>query len=74
MKKLQFVYRFPNGYGASVICGEYTYNIETAVLHFNEDDKDDVTNIVYDTEVTNDVIGHQTPVECYHNLMKIYKL
>jgi len=49
------VYQFPNGYGASVVSGPYTYGgnaglFEVAVLDSNGD-------ITYDTPITSDVIG-----------------
>lgn len=52
------VYRFPNGLGASVIRGEYSYGgkqglFELAVL-------DTAGEIDYDTEIASDVIGHLT--------------
>lgn len=51
------VVRFPNGYGASIVRGPYTYGgpdlYEIAVLKFNGDGWD----LTYDTPVTNDVIG-----------------
>jgi hypothetical protein len=55
----QKVYQFPNGYGASVVCGPYTYGgrtglFELAVLRFKSADK---WGIVYDTPITNDVLG-----------------
>lgn len=52
---VQLIYKFPNGYGASVIKGPYTYGgdedlWELAVF------KD--RHLCYDTEITNDVIGY----------------
>lgn len=45
-------YRFPNGYGASVIEGEQSYGLELAVLEFSESEYGDIA-----TEFTDDVIG-----------------
>ena len=54
----QRVYKFPNGYGASVITGGYgdlEHPYEVAVLQFEDGDKYELT---YDTPITDDVIGH----------------
>lgn len=50
------VYKFGNNYGASVVCNDFTYGgknglFEVAVLDLAGD-------IVYDTPVTDDVIGY----------------
>ena len=51
----QTIYKFPNGYGASVIKFNYVYfGIEIAVLSFDEDGNWDIN---YSTPITNDVIG-----------------
>lgn len=52
----QKTYKFENGYGASVICNEFSYGgdrglFEVAVL-------DAAGNIVYDTPITGDVLGY----------------
>ncbi len=49
------VYRFENGYGASVIHHDYSYDLEVAVVIFT---KDGDWGITYDTSLTNDVIGY----------------
>lgn len=73
----QTVYKFPNGYGASVICGgTYTYGddespYELAVIKFyNETD----WGLCYDTLITDDVIGHQTGEQIINLLMSIKEL
>ena len=51
----QTIYKFPNGYGASIIKLKYIYfGIEVAVLSFDEDGNWDID---YSTPITNDVIG-----------------
>ena len=68
---VQYEYIFPNGYGASVIKHSYSYGgkkglWELAVL------KDD--ELCYDTEITNDVLGHLTTGEVNAILDKIRDL
>lgn len=53
---MQTVYKFPNGYGASVI-EIYYYEedyIEVAVVYFDDDGK---YHLDYSTPITDDVIG-----------------
>ena len=47
---------YPNGYGVSVICNEFSYGLELAVLKGTEEDAE----LCYDTPITNDVCGHLT--------------
>ena len=68
---IQKVYKFPNGYGASVIKhkGSYGYSEglwELAVLNEGE--------LCYDTEITNDVIGHLNDPEVDRILRQIERL
>jgi hypothetical protein len=54
----QVVWRFPNGYGASVACSQYThYNPELAVVKWHEEGEWNYT-VVCNTEITSDVIPH----------------
>ena len=68
---IQKVYKFPNGYGASVIKhrGSYGYSEglwELAVLNEGE--------LCYDTEITNDVIGYLNDPEVDRYLRRIIQL
>ena len=71
MAGIQKVYKFPNGYGASVIKhkGSYGYSKglwELAVLYEGE--------LCYDTEITNDVIGNLNDPEVDNILGQISRL
>lgn len=66
---------FNNGYGASIIKGFGTYGneedlYELAVLKGNKDK----WGIVYDTDITDDVIGHLSEKEVEKYLNKIEKI
>jgi hypothetical protein len=55
---------FDNHYGVSVVRGPYTYGgrkglYELAVVYMAPEDKE--SKIVYDTPVTNDIMGYLTP-------------
>lgn len=68
----QTIYKFPNGYGASIIKIEYIYfGIEIAVLKF---DKEGNWDIDYSTPITNDVIGGLNEEERDDVLQQIFDL
>ena len=73
--RYQYVFRFDNGYGASVIKHAYSYGYEEdlwelAVLEFYDGDY----HICYDTEITDDVIGYLTDKEVCAYLDRIKEL
>lgn len=63
----QIIYRFPNGYGASVVEHSLSYGLEIAVLDSND-------KITYDTQITDDVIGYNTPESAAEIITQISKL
>lgn len=73
----QRVYKFPNGYGASVIKGGMAYGsddapYELAVIKFRTDR--DGFDLCYDTHITDDVIGNQTEAQIVELLYQIKNL
>lgn len=75
---IQRIYRFDNGYGASVIRfdGSYGYEDglwELAVIQF-KDDSMSKFDLVYDTPITSDVLGRLTEEEVEHVLKEIEAL
>jgi hypothetical protein len=71
----QHVYRFANGYGASVIRGPYTYGgpeglYELGVIAFDGDE----WSLTYETPVTSDVLGHLSVSELAETLVRIATL
>lgn len=68
----QTIYKFPNGYGASVIKFNYIYfGIEIAVLRFDADGNCDID---YSTPITDDVIGGLDEEERDKVLQRIFDL
>ena len=55
----QKVYKFDNGYGASVVNHSFSYGQELAVIRFDGDDFE----LCYTTPITSDVLGHLTDEE-----------
>ena len=67
----QRIYKFPNGYGASVVCHKHSYGgkdglYELAVLRDDE--------IVYNTPITSDVIGWLSMSEAEQVLQQVKNL
>lgn len=62
----QTIYKFPNGYGASVIYHEGSYGLELAVL-------DPEGYLTYDTSITDDVVGYIENEEELNKLLKQIK-
>jgi hypothetical protein len=72
MDGIQKVYKFPNGYGASVVKHKGSYGYaqglwELAVLDADGD-------ICYSTEITSDVLGHLNDPEVDNILGQIFRL
>lgn len=53
---IQVVFRFENGYGASVINHRYSYGTELGVARFEDDSN--TFALDYNTPITDDVIAH----------------
>jgi hypothetical protein len=75
---IQKLYRFPNGYGASVVKGEHTYGgdeglWELAVISFVGEDNHNY-ELKYDTGITEDVEGSLTDGDVEALLTKIERL
>jgi len=72
----QRLFRFPNGFGASVVKHKNSYGgrqglYELAVLEWSSESH---RNITYRTPITNDVLGWLTEVDVLRNLVKIHDL
>lgn len=71
----QWIFKFENGYGASVIkhYGSYGWAedlFELAVIYFDGNN----WQLTYDTSITSDVIGHLTNNDVIKYLNKIKRL
>ncbi len=62
----QKIFKFPNGFGASIINHDMSYGFELALLYDG--------NLVYHPQITDDVIGGLTPCRARNILKKIAKL
>lgn len=73
---VQYVFRFPNSYGASVVKHKYSYGAdrdlwELAVIFFVNDHEWELT---YDTEITSDVEGYLSDEDVLELLQRIKEL
>lgn len=71
-----WLFRFPNGYGASVISGAIAYGSATApyelgVVKWNTNED---YQLCYNTPIAQDVIGHQTEQDVLQLLDQIQQL
>jgi hypothetical protein len=72
---IQKIYRFENGFGASIIQHQFSYGNElglweVGVLEF----EDELYSLNYETEITDDVIGNLTLEQVEEVLNKIKNL
>lgn len=70
---IQTIYRFDNGYGASIVNHRDSYGTELAVIKFHGSSIEDF-DLCYDTHITNDVLGHLTPANVDKYLQMIAEL
>lgn len=75
---IQKIYRFDNGFGASVVKSQFSYGgdenmWELAVIYFNNDDSEEF-ELTYETPITNDVIGNLSDEEVEEKLSEIKAL
>jgi len=68
----QELYRFPNGFGASVVNHKYSYGLELAVIKWDNQTGD--FTLRYDTPITGDVLRYIDEDELYSVLERIYEL
>jgi hypothetical protein len=73
----QVVHRFENNFGASVVRHNFSYGgedglFELAVLTFEGEAND--YELTYNTEITDDVLGHLTETDVAELLTKIEQL
>jgi hypothetical protein len=73
----QIIFRFPNGYGASVVQHSFSYGhesglFELAVIKFRSNHKDPHGfTITYETSITEGVLGYLSKADIFSTLAKI---
>ena len=68
----QCIVQFPNGYGASIVKGEYTYGGKQGLYEIAIFGKDG--QITYSTPITDDVLGYLSEEDVTNTLIKIKEL
>jgi hypothetical protein len=68
----QCIVQFPNGYGASIVQGEYTYGGKDGLYEIAVFGKDG--HITYSTPITDDVLGYLSEEEVEKTLIDIKNL
>lgn len=76
--RVQYIFRFGNNYGASVVKGHGTYGYERdlwelGVIYFYRPDKNNY-HLTYDTPITDDVEGYLTDEKVRELLKRIKEL
>ena len=72
MNGVQSRLQFENGYGVSVIRGDYSYGGRDGLYELAVLGKDGM--VTYDTDVTNDVMGYLTMQEVTDTMIEIQNL
>ena len=72
----QYIFKFENKYGASVVKNIYSYGYdndlwELAIIKFNNDES---FEIIYDSELSDDVLGYLTDEKVVEYLKQIKEL
>ena len=71
----QTIYRFHNGYGASIVNHKYSFGLELAVLKYSSQNTNTLDfDVCYDTNITNDVIKNMTISQMQRILIDIENL
>ena len=76
---IQYLFKFDNGYGASVVKSRYSYGHdddlwELAVIEFTNRDGRERFYLTYETEITDDVLGWKTDEDIRDILRMIKEL